>query len=517
MPLLWHLIKNDLRQARWSLLAWSLSQALVILVSLSLWYTPAFFIERTTLLQPLLGLATFALLFTAYDFGVRIIQSDNPSVAHAFWRARPISPFRLLTAKLLTILASTLLTALPSASIFLAHRIIEGVPVITLLPVAVLLVQLPFLLVAVLFAAFTPSTRHCLLATVLAFVGCTIWASVSITRLADADAGLATARFYATAIIFALTAVLAIAHQYRTGRFARSLVTLGLGVTAAFTTPLWFHGRVSSHETIPSKTESALTREITPRQAKLAHVENARRTARASFFCQTTFTGIPPGHLLLIDSVRQHWPHHNLTAEQSQSQDKQIPVLSARAALTGDTFTAAESLHYRVALPRDEAAALKAADAVTNFSAECTLSLVHPEIAFTLPLRDPSHSLVKHRNGLAKVVAIEATGNAFWISTLPTPSPRTEDSRGYTLQLGSSSHNRPIYFLRHRPSGKITHLYASTSISGMGATLTQFTLGDDAPGKPSAQWLEESDLVQVTHRQVARFTRHVSATKPPSP
>jgi hypothetical protein len=509
LNLLWHLLKNDLRHTRWSLLAWSLAQVLLTAVSLSLWYAPAFFIEHPALLQPLLGLATVGLIFTAYDFGVRLIHADNPCVSHAFWRARPIAPVRLLIAKLLALASCAFLTALPAVFIFLAHRIIEGVSTSYPLPLFTVLLQLPFLVLAVLFATFTPSTRHCLLATVLAFIGCTIWASVSITTIADADGGLATARFYATAIIFVLTAALAIAHQYRTSRFARSLIVLGLGATAAFTTPLWCHVHVSVHETIPSATESALTRGIALRQVKLSHTEDARRSARTRFVCQSNFTGLPSGHLLQIDSLRQRWPHGNLTAEQRQSQDKQIPEPFAQAALNGNVFTATESLDYRVALPRDDANALKAAHATTRFSTECTLTLVRPEIAFTLPLRDPGHSLVRHPYGLAKVVAIEAAGNAFWISTLTTPPPPTNDSRGYTLQLGASSRNPPTYLLIH-PSGEIIHLYASTSTSGIGVTLTQFSLGNHVSGKHSAQWLEDCDLIQVIPRPVARFTRTIS-------
>ena len=100
MNLTWQIIKKDLYQFRWSLVLWLACYAYVFL-----------FQERVTVhvemqLRDIMRLiAGLTVMVFSWAMLASIIQQDHPTDSRAFWRTRPISVVRLVTAKLGLVLA----------------------------------------------------------------------------------------------------------------------------------------------------------------------------------------------------------------------------------------------------------------------------------------------------------------------------------------------------------------------------------------------------------------------------
>jgi len=93
MNLIWHIIKKDLRRMMWILLTWAASGAYLI------------FYKNSQIQDLSLGdnLGIVALMtHAALNFALiaAIVQEDGLTQDNEFWRTRPISPGRLLMAKL---------------------------------------------------------------------------------------------------------------------------------------------------------------------------------------------------------------------------------------------------------------------------------------------------------------------------------------------------------------------------------------------------------------------------------
>ncbi len=100
MNLTWQIIKKDLYQFRWSLALWLACYAYVFL-----------FQERVTFhvevqLRDIMRLiAGLTVMVFSWAMLASIIQQDHPTDSRGFWRTRPISAARLVTAKLGLVLA----------------------------------------------------------------------------------------------------------------------------------------------------------------------------------------------------------------------------------------------------------------------------------------------------------------------------------------------------------------------------------------------------------------------------
>ena len=105
MNLTAHIIRKDLVHYRWALLVWGLS-FLYLAVRPNL--APAGSVAAQDYFQ-VMALITFAVLCVALIAG--FVQDDNPTDSSAHWRTRPISPIRLMSAKLL--LLGALFVGLP--------------------------------------------------------------------------------------------------------------------------------------------------------------------------------------------------------------------------------------------------------------------------------------------------------------------------------------------------------------------------------------------------------------------
>lgn len=119
MNLTWHIVKKDLQRFRWAIAIWAVS---------FLYYQLRFkldFRSPVTMTDTpvgvyllLLSLITFGVLSVAMIVGV--VQEDNLVESTVHWRTRPISPARLLAAKLLLI--GVLFVILPQFVAWLINR-----------------------------------------------------------------------------------------------------------------------------------------------------------------------------------------------------------------------------------------------------------------------------------------------------------------------------------------------------------------------------------------------------------
>lgn len=110
MNLIWHIIKKDISELRWALAFWASCFAYLFFVQ-----SPAerfnegdlqLFLRFFTVM--LLGLFSIGIIAT-------LVQGDAPDDSRGFWRTRPISPLRLVSAKLL--LVGALFVALPMLAV----------------------------------------------------------------------------------------------------------------------------------------------------------------------------------------------------------------------------------------------------------------------------------------------------------------------------------------------------------------------------------------------------------------
>ncbi len=114
MNLTLHLIRKDLFHFRWALLVWGASFAYLLLqanLTLTGSVTLRDYFQFVALL--LFGLLSVGLI-------AEVMQEDHPNDSSGFWRTRPISPIRLLTAKLLLI--GFLFIGLPLLAVWLKNR-----------------------------------------------------------------------------------------------------------------------------------------------------------------------------------------------------------------------------------------------------------------------------------------------------------------------------------------------------------------------------------------------------------
>jgi multisubunit Na+/H+ antiporter MnhG subunit len=118
MNLTAHIIRKDLVRFRWALLVWGLS-------FLYLFARPNLTLAGSPNLQDyfqLIAIITFAVLCVGLISGV--VQEDPPADSSAQWRTRPISPLRMMGAKLL--LLGVLFIVVPVVAVGVRHVFDRG-------------------------------------------------------------------------------------------------------------------------------------------------------------------------------------------------------------------------------------------------------------------------------------------------------------------------------------------------------------------------------------------------------
>lgn len=95
MKLTWHIIKKDLLQYRWSLAFWLACFAYIFLFQERIDFQGNPELKSYFRLTSLMTILVFSGAML-----ISIVQQDPPMGASVFWRTRPISPGRMLVAKL---------------------------------------------------------------------------------------------------------------------------------------------------------------------------------------------------------------------------------------------------------------------------------------------------------------------------------------------------------------------------------------------------------------------------------
>ncbi len=118
MNLTWQIVRKDLIYFRLALAIWAIS-------FLYLFLQPNVHLSGTIGLRDFLQLSAI-LLFTVLSVGViaGIVQGDHPTDNNAQWRSRPISPGRMVTAKLL--LVGFLFVVVPIVAVGVRHAFDQG-------------------------------------------------------------------------------------------------------------------------------------------------------------------------------------------------------------------------------------------------------------------------------------------------------------------------------------------------------------------------------------------------------
>jgi len=114
-----HIIAKDLRHFRWTIVLWLACYAYIFLFHAKSSVHPNVNLLNYFWLTSLLSVVVISLALL-----IGIIQQDHPTDTRAFWRTRPITPGRLLTAKL--VLLFGLFVLIPLATVVVGGWMKEG-------------------------------------------------------------------------------------------------------------------------------------------------------------------------------------------------------------------------------------------------------------------------------------------------------------------------------------------------------------------------------------------------------
>ena len=309
MSLLSHILRKDLARLRLPLAIWSTLQLLALIGPDFTWSLTSLTAEQIRFAIYLCaGIQALAWL-AAFDFAIRLIHEDSPMRTDAFWRTRPVSGLRLLTAKLSGLLLFTLLSATPS---LVTAAFCSSISAAAALLELTLKTHLSIAACAVPFATLTRSFRQCLfvsLGVILAAV--TVLAGVHLIY-DPAGSDLYTSRTTLTRWVALLTAGAVVFHQFIQGRLPRSLNIAGTGtlVVIAMAT-LWPWRFPLAIPALPSSSdEPAETRGIILTYEK-SHLWNEAemgpKSLRPVLNLDFAASGFPSGCFLGRQVIHHHW------------------------------------------------------------------------------------------------------------------------------------------------------------------------------------------------------------------
>jgi hypothetical protein len=230
MKLIWHIIRKDIVQFRWALLAWASLYAGQIGLGLSMLHMDHPNLEEAAWLQWGNWLLVFLQSATGYLLVTQFVQADGLAGTRMFWLTRPISARRLLAAKALGVL---LVFAVLPVLLLLPWWLYCGFGARDLGWTACETFGWQALMIAPAFciAALTDEISRVLMWTLLLLAGLvawTIWVQSGLKMALGGPApsgnsGLMFSRLWlATAILVGGSMIIA-GHQFLTRRFVRSV------------------------------------------------------------------------------------------------------------------------------------------------------------------------------------------------------------------------------------------------------------------------------------------------------
>jgi hypothetical protein len=319
MKLTWHIVQKDLRRYWPGLLSLSGIIVLKLGILAGAWHLP---LEATRdwQLDRYEGLLLGAQLLLTFLLAVIVVQEDPIPDSAAFWRTLPISPARLLAAKLAGLL---LIGVVPAVLILLAGWVGFGLPLAQLgRPLlAMAQVQTEICLVALAFGSLTKNTAHLvywLAGLVLGVVVPTIILKPFLRKMTLVGEG--TRVTHATLLnLVVLIAVVAITvNQYRSQARRRSIALLVAGVLVCFCLEETENSRLAlDFSAVLSPAQAALDRQIAQLDAGVRRAELSNPTADGEATALLRVAVANPGPRLIARpwAYVARWPEAPPTAE----------------------------------------------------------------------------------------------------------------------------------------------------------------------------------------------------------
>ena len=309
MYLTWHILRKDFTRLRLPLVVWSALQLIALVGPDVTWSLTSLTPEQIRFSIYLFASVQALAWLAAFDFAIRLIHEDSPMRADAFWRTRPVSGLRLLTAKLGGLLLFTLLSATPS---LVTAAFCSSISAAAALLELTLKTHLIIAACAVPFATLTRSFRQCLLVS-LGLILAAVTAFAGVHLIYDpAGSDLYASRTTLMCWVALLTAGAVVLHQFTQGRLPRSLLIAGTGTLVVIATAtLWPWRFPLSISALPSASdEPAETRSLSLTYDK-SHVWNEAEfwapSLRPVLNMDFAVSGFPSGYFLGRNVIHHHW------------------------------------------------------------------------------------------------------------------------------------------------------------------------------------------------------------------
>jgi len=217
MNLTWHIIRKDLGRFKWLLAVWA---------ALGIYAVAYARIDQLGRGEgDVVGIfAILAFIGLSLSLIAWIIQEDEVTQPGVFWRTRPISPGRLLLAKLSLI--GFLMVLLPTFGISIARPRGFGLEIVSFLATATLLC-----------AAVAASVKDLGRYFLIGFLGFMLFGEFArrIFKLGLQGFRITDDRGYLLEALCIMTAILVLVNQYRGRGVARSIVIVVAAISGALT------------------------------------------------------------------------------------------------------------------------------------------------------------------------------------------------------------------------------------------------------------------------------------------
>ena len=247
MKLIWHIIRKDLVRDRWALGLWALLFIGQVLIGVMAENPGHLGVEYFYRLQTgSIGLVALQVVM-GYILVTRFVHADPLIGTTVFWLTRPISPGRLLLAKVLGV---SLVFALLPVLLFMPWWFYCGFGARDIFWSAVDAMGWQLLVIAPAFlvATVTDDLGRVLLWTLLLVIGVIAWIALlqatfgPMSDRVDAkgiDPGVMYSKIWLSCVMLVVVAAAIVTHHFLTRRFVRSVVLIVLGLALIVAVGRW--------------------------------------------------------------------------------------------------------------------------------------------------------------------------------------------------------------------------------------------------------------------------------------
>jgi hypothetical protein len=299
MSLIWHIAAKDVRRSWPAILAWTVAAAAAVAIS----SVPTDSMQRVGVQFLLQGALFFLTTFLCYNVFVQQVLEDPLCQPNAFWLTRPISGWRLFSAKLV----ACALASVPTVLVVIANitRTTGGIlenGLGALAPV-VIWIALPCL-AALVVGSISRTARECLLISILL---CVLVSGLS-SALQNSRSSSPTpmdldyARATLGGVLTMAIGLAIVLNQYLTRNRRRSVVlsVLGAGIVL-FVTAAWPYSWPEPHLEAEHNADAFSNVQVTPLQ--LSRTDRTQRNVSVTL----QLTGVPPGVVATMPTSKHEW------------------------------------------------------------------------------------------------------------------------------------------------------------------------------------------------------------------